>query len=258
MIRPNKLKKRLKDGETLFGTWMVIPSPTLAEVFGSAGMDFIIIDQEHGPITFETAQNMVRAAEVSNMTPLLRVPSNDESTILRGLEIGSHGIVVPQMKTVVDVESVVKAVKYSPLGERGVSAFTRSSGFNAIGKKNRTQFANEQTLTVVIVESIEAINNIEKMVEIDEIDVVYIGTYDLSQSIGEVDNLNSTKMLKLIERTVEVIRGAGKSAGILAQNEHDVSTWKNIGVQFIPYQVDCGFIAENVQDIRNNLFSGGR
>lgn len=255
MIIENKLKKKLKEGKTVFGTWMVIPSSTIAEIFAQAGMDFIIIDLEHGPFSYETAINMVRSLELHNTTPLLRVPYCTKSEILRGLEIGSHGIVVPNVESKKQADSVINAIKYGPLGNRGVSAFTRSSGYNAIGKKDRIMFANNQTLSVVLLESLDAINNIDEILSCSEIDVIYIGTYDLSQSLGQTDSLYTKEMINILEKTVKKIRDAGKSAGALSQSSEDTERWFNMGMQFIPFMVDCGIIFENAQNIVNDFIS---
>ena len=242
----NILKEKLKDGEIVFGTWMVIPSPTLVEVFGLAGMDFVVIDHEHGPFSYETSENMVRAAEISGCTPLIRVPNNTSSDILRSLEIGAHGIVVPQIENHKQANLAISSMKYSPSGNRGVSAFTRASNYFGVGKDNRTQHMNENTLSMLLIESIEAINNLDEILECKDIDVVYIGTYDLSQSLGIVDDVNNEKVLTLIKESVLKITKAGVAAGILAQSPDDAKRWIDIGVQMIPYIADCGIIHQAV------------
>ena len=255
MVVKNKIKSMLLDGKEVIGTWMVTPSSTNAEIFSKAGMDFIIIDLEHGPVSYETAQNMIRSAELHNTTPLLRVPTCSQSEILRGLEIGSHGIVVPNIETKDQASSVINYLKYSPSGNRGVSAFTRSSGFNAIGKKDRTNFANQQLLSVILVESLSAIKNIDSILTLPEIDVVYIGTYDLSQSLGQTDSLYSKEMINILEKTVRKIRDSGKAAGALSQSSNDTKNWINMGMQFIPYLVDCGIIFDGAKNIVNDFKS---
>jgi len=238
----NILKNKLNNGDIVFGTWMVIPSPTVAEIFSMSGLDFIIIDREHGPISFETAEHMVRAVEQTSCTPLLRVSANTETEILRGLEIGSHGVVIPHVNTTEDAEYSINSAKYSPDGSRGVSAYTRSSGYYSVGEKGRTQYANDNTIVTVIIESVEGIKNIGQIAALDNIDIIYIGTYDLSQSMNCIDDLHNPKMLKTIEDTVQIIRDNGKCAGVLAQSGEDVKQWVNMGIQFIPYHVDCGLI----------------
>ena len=244
----NTLKEKLINGEVVFGTWMVIPSPTLVEIFGLAGMDFVVIDHEHGPFSYETSENMIRAAENSGCTPLIRVPTNSASDILRSLEIGAHGIIVPQVDTFDQANFAIKSMKYSPRGERGVSAFTRASSYYGIGEKNRTKKSNDSTLSMLLIESIEAINNLDAILECKDIDIIYIGTYDLSQSLGIIDDVNNEKVLSIIKESVLKIRKAGVAAGILAQSSEDAKRWIDIGVQFVPYIADCGIIHEAVSN----------
>lgn len=242
----NILKEKLNNGNVVFGTWMTIPSPTIVEVFGLAGMDFIVIDHEHGQFTYETSENMIRAAEVAGCTPLIRVPSNSASDILRSLEIGAHGIVVPQIENKKQASFAINSMMYAPKGNRGVSAFTRSSNYYGVNVKNRTQQLNDSTLSMLLIESVEAIKNLDEILECNDIDIIYIGTYDLSQSLGIVDDVNNDKVLSIISESVLKIRQSGVAAGILAQSPEDAKRWIDIGVQFIPYIADCGIIHEAV------------
>ena len=249
----NILKEKLKNGEVVFGTWMVVSSPTLVEIFGLAGMDFVVIDHEHGSFTYETSENMIRAAENSGCSPLIRVPTNSASDILRSLEIGAHGIMVPQIENYNQADYAIKSMKYAPIGDRGVSAFTRSSDYYGINIKKRTEKLNDSTLSMLLIESVEAINNLDSILECNNIDVIYIGTYDLSQSLGIVDDVNNNKIISIIEDSVAKIRKSGVAAGILAQSLDDAKRWIDIGVQFVPYIADCGIIYESVFKKMNSL-----
>jgi len=111
------LKEALQDGKVVFGPFLKFTDPAVVEIMGFAGFDFVIIDTEHGPISMENAQNMIRAAESVNITPIIRVGSNDEVLILRALDIGAQGIEIPQINSKPDAVRAVKSVKYSPQGE---------------------------------------------------------------------------------------------------------------------------------------------
>lgn len=249
MRKPNALKKLLKEGKSCIGTWSVVPSASAANILGAAGFDFVIIDMEHGPVSFDLAEDMVRALEGESCAPLLRVSSNEAPLILRALEIGAHGIVVPQIETAQQAANVARAVKYMPLGTRGVSVFTRSSGYYAVGQKGRTDKENKETMTVVLVEGAEGIKNLDAILRVKNIDVVYIGTYDLSQSLGIPDRVDSPKVIKEVEICVKKIRAAGVAAGVLALNEKDIKKWLNIGIQFIPYMADCGIFYKACSEV---------
>jgi 4-hydroxy-2-oxoheptanedioate aldolase len=253
MLKPNKLKKILKSGKGCIGTWSIMPSASLANVMAVAGFDFVIIDMEHGPASFETAEDMVRALENESCTPLIRVPSNNDSDILRALEIGAHGVVVPQIETPQQAKNVISATKHAPIGHRGMSVFTRSSGYYAVGQKGRTDKENEETMIVLLVEGVKGINNLDKIAKIGSIDVIYIGTYDLSQSLGIPDKTDSPKIVKEVEKCIKLIRSNGIAAGVLAQTQNDIEQWLKMGVQFIPYLVDCGIYYQACLDIVNKF-----
>ena len=122
-MKKNNLKKALHDSKIVSGPFLKITDPAVVEIIGFAGFDFVIIDAEHGPISMENAQNMIRAAETVNITPIIRVGNNDEALILRALDIGAQGIEIPQINSRSDAVRAVKSVKYSPQGERGVCRY---------------------------------------------------------------------------------------------------------------------------------------
>lgn len=253
MRRENTLKKLLKTGKSCIGTWSVIPSASTANIMAIAGFDFVIIDMEHGPASFETAEDMVRALEGGSCAPLIRLPSNESSAILRALEIGAHGVVVPQIETPEQAKNVILAAKYAPIGSRGMSVFTRSSGYYAVGQKGRTDNENKETMVILLVEGVKGIKNLEAIADVGNIDVIYIGTYDLSQSLGIPDQVDSPRIIKEVESCVKKIKNKGIAAGILAQSASDIKQWSDIGIQFISYMVDCGIFHQACSNIVNQF-----
>ncbi|MBI2320747.1 MAG: aldolase [Chloroflexi bacterium] len=253
MRSANKLKERLRRGDTVLGTWSVLPSPAGANVIAAAGFDFLIIDMEHGPASFETAEDMVRAVEGAGATPLVRVPTNLDWLILRGLEIGAHGVVVPQIVTARDARAAVAAVKYHPEGERGFSPFTRSGGYTALHADRLAARENAQTLSVLLVEGVAGVQNLDDILGVPEIDVIYLGTYDLSQSAGHPGQPDHPEVVAFVERCVERIRARGVAAGCLAQSQADVERWHSIGIQFIAYLADCALLFHACLDVRRRF-----
>jgi 4-hydroxy-2-oxoheptanedioate aldolase len=124
----NRLKRMLKDGKTAIGTFVMCNSPDVVEVIALSGADFIVIDTEHGPLTVESTQHLIRAAELRGITPITRVTDSSETTILRSLDVGAHGIQVPQVNDRETAEKIVKYAKYFPSGSRGV-AFPRAADY---------------------------------------------------------------------------------------------------------------------------------
>ena len=136
MLRKNYIKEKLNSGEKVLGTWSIIPSPITTDIICSAGLDFIIIDSEHGPISFETAQEMVIACESRNVSPLMRIGSIDESEILKALDIGVHGIQIPNVENVdVDLASGITKINGNNINVDAIVGAIKSSGYSAqLGK----------------------------------------------------------------------------------------------------------------------------
>ena len=129
-MKKNHLKEALMNGKTVFGPFLKLTDPAVVEIMGFAGFDFVIIDQEHGPISLQNAQNMVRAAESVGISPIIRVNKNEETSILRALDIGAQGIQIPQINSTENAIQAVQSVKYSPQGDRGVCRYVRVANFH--------------------------------------------------------------------------------------------------------------------------------
>jgi len=237
MLNNNYIKNKLKNGDTVLGTWSVLPSTEATDVICSSGLDFIIIDSEHGPISFETAQNMAMVCDSRDVSPIMRVPSIDESNILKSLDIGMHGIQIPNIESRENVEEIVKYAKYPPLGERGFSPFTRSGNYSNKGEPV-TEIANENTLIGINIESETAIKNIDQILMVKELDIVFIGLFDLSKSLGiPGDVLNPKVQNKLEELTIKII-DSGKYAGTIATDIESLIKYESIGIKYLLYLVD--------------------
>jgi len=243
MRKPNSLKRRLKDGEIVFGLWCVIPSPAIINIIGAAGMDFVIIDMEHGPAGFETAEDMVRAAESENCCPLIRVGQRAESTVLRALDIGAHGLLIPHVENRKDSEESVSFSKYYPEGGRGFSPYTRAGGYGYLEVKNHAQEENEETLIGVILEGKAGLKNIDSILETKNIDLIYIGAYDLSQAMGMPGQVEHPAIKKEMGKCIRKIRDCGIAAGgYVAKNTDDIKWMTDIGMQFITCLPDATVI----------------
>jgi len=182
-MRENQLKRKLKRGEVVLGPFINCAYPALIEICGHAGFDFAIIDLEHGALHTLVAEDLCRAADCVGLAPVVRVRKNDAPQIQRALDIGSAGVQVPQIETKADAEAVVRGAKYSPLGARGLSFYTRAGVYSAAGTQITDQL-NEESLIVVHVEGKRGVDNIEEIVSVTNIDVIFLGPYDLSQSLG--------------------------------------------------------------------------
>lgn len=245
----NELKRRLKKGEYVIGTWGDIPSPTVFNVLGASGLDFAIIDMEHGPFSIETAENCVRSLDSEKCAPIIRVPKNDEAYIVNALDIGAHGIIVPHIDSTADVEKAISNIKYHPIGQRGFTPYTRAGGYSKDNIEKHAETENKETMIILIIEGKKGIRNLDKILEYDNIDVIYIGQYDLSQAIGMPGKVNHLKVIEFMEKNVNKIKETGVAVGSLAHDIKEIGMLKKLGFQFITYFVDCAVLYHSYNDI---------
>lgn len=243
------VKTALEKGENTVGTWSVIPSSTSAEIMGKAGLDFMILDLEHGPLNLETAQDMIRALEGSGCAPLIRVPTNQEWWILRALETGCAGVAVPQITSVEAAKEAVNAVRYHPEGQRGFSPYTRSAGFTAENSEEIAERANNATVCMLMIEGKEGIDDLDEIIQLDGIDAIYIGTYDLSQSLGYPGEPTHPEVIEYVEGIVDQIREQDTAVGCLAESKDELKKWHEIGIQLVAYKADCAILHDSVESI---------
>ncbi len=248
------LKERLRGGETVIGTFSGIPSPSLVEAIGFSGLDFIVIDAEHGPVEIQTAENIVRAAEITGMTPIIRVPGNESHLILRALDIGAHGVQVPHVSTREEAELVIEYSKYHPQGKRGLSPFTRAGKYG-LAAENHTLRNNENVIVVVNIEGIEGIQNLNEIITVPEIDVIFIGPYDLSQAVGKPGQVEDPEVVSCIKDSVKTIKNNGKSCGSFARDKKYLEILVDCGVQYVTYMVDSAMILQSYKTLKE-FFEG--
>lgn len=236
-MRKNLTKEKIKAGETAYGVFVNMGSPTIIEILGHIGFDFVIIDAEHGPMGVETCENMLRAADNVNITPIIRVAVNITQNILRYLDIGALGVQMPMINTRTDAESVVRAVKYPPEGRRGLAG-VRAANYGLTGPLSEyVKEANRETMVITHVENMEAVSNVKDMLSVPGIDVIFIGPTDLSSAMGYPGQINQPEVQNMIEKLVKEIRAAGKATGTIAYDLDTLKKCKERGFQYIAYGV---------------------
>lgn len=238
-MRKNQLKRKLKQGEVVLGLFMNCAYPAFVEICGYAGFDFAVIDLEHGALHPLVAEDLCRAADCVGLTPVIRVRKNDAPQIQRALDIGSAGVQVPQIETKADAEAVVRSVKYSPLGSRGLSFYTRAGVYSSAGTQIVDQL-NEESMVVVQVEGKRGVENLEEIISVPHIDAIFLGPYDLSQSLGIPGQVRDPRVIELMQKAVGTIRKAGKAAGTFADSPETAKQWIDAGVQYVGLGVDVG------------------
>jgi len=253
MLKKNYLKEKLDNNKLTIGTWNIINSTMVIDVIASSGLDFIVIDAEHGAISYETAQTMISICESYNVTPIMRVGEINESLILRALDIGIHGVQLPNISTAKDAERFVKFAKYPPMGIRGFSPYTKAGLYDVSRGKEMPNIANNNTLLIANVEGEEGMNNLEEIVKVIGIDVIFIGLFDMSKSLGIAGDVQHPKVISKLDEAIEIIHKNGKKVGSIASNIDMLEMLKKKNIDYLTYSVDTGMIKESYVNMINSF-----
>lgn len=250
----NRFRKAVNNGQFVYGPFMKTADPMFVEAVGMAGFDFVILDMEHGPVSFENQQNNIRAAALAGLVPIIRVPNTDENTIATALDIGAMGVQVPQVKNAQQARQIVNSSRFYPYGMRGVCRFVRAAEYSHMDRKKYFE-ASKDLLVIIQLEGADAIANLDEILDVDGIDILFVGPYDLSQSLGvpgEVENeIVIEKMKSIIARAQE----KGKIVGTFVDNMKNLKLWRDVGVQYLSYSVDIGIFTEACKALLNKINS---
>lgn len=255
MTKRNPLKEKLKAGKVVLGGWCEIASPTVANIMASTGLDFVIVDQEHGAVGFETAEAMCRAAEADGCTAIVRTQENRESVILRALEIGSHAIMIPHVESAEEARRAVNASFYHPKGNRGLGPYTRNHGYTHVGLEQSVLDANDATFLGILVEGNDGLANMDEIAQVEGLDLIYLGVYDISQAVGLPGQLRHPKVLDALKTSAAQLSARGVAAGTYAADLEYAKLLIDLGYQFIAYSVDAFAIQKHFTEARTVLVS---
>jgi 4-hydroxy-2-oxoheptanedioate aldolase len=192
----------LKSGKLLTGIWVQIPHPEIVEIIGYSGYDFVIIDLEHGHFGFEMVESMVRAGEASGAAALVRVPENNEALIMKVLDTGAAGIIVPTISTREATLKLVSASKYFPEGKRGSCPCVRSGKHFVADWTEYATRANRNTVVLPLIESVEGVANYKDIIGVRGVDGFLLGPFDLSVALGEGGNVNHPKVREKFDEII--------------------------------------------------------
>ena len=249
-MKRNFLKEKIADGLTVFGTWNTLASPLAAEVMSHAGFDFLIIDFEHGPFVLSELYQYVNSCERYSCSPIVRIPENKYWMIQQAFDQGAHGIILPGVQTSDDASDFVKAVKFKPDGNRGFTPFTKAGGFSNIRARSYPQEANDMTLVGIIIESINALNNLDSILEVEGLDIVYFGAYDLSLELGSPGDVFGKELIEMISSGIKKTTEAGKCpGGFVPQSVEKIKFIMDLGIKFITYNVDSAILYHAIDDV---------
>jgi 2-keto-3-deoxy-L-rhamnonate aldolase RhmA len=240
----NKVREALLEQKVTLGTWIQIGHSAIAEVFARAGYDWIAADCEHTDIDIEGFANLARGMYGRGTVPLARVRENDPMAIRQVLDAGAEGVIVPLVNTAEDARIAVRAAKYPPDGIRGF-AFCRANNWGA-DFDQYTTMANKNVAVVVMIESREAVKNIDEILSVKGVDGVFIGPYDMSGSYGITGQTSHPNIKKACQIVVQSCKRHGKSAGIhiVKPTEDAICDAIEDGFTFIALGIDTVFLNE--------------
>lgn len=239
-------RNALNSERGVFGPFMITGDPALVECAGYAGYDFVLLDMEHGPGSFEQLQNLIRAANVAKVMPVVRVPRGSDIFIDRALDVGAGAVLVPQVESAEQAAAAVSAAKFSPVGTRGTCRFTRSACYGADTGENYFTAAQD-TMVMIQAEGAKAIENIDAILDVAGIDVIFVGPYDLSASLGIIGQIEHPKICSAIQEIVRKADAKGVKVGCFANDAAMARRWRDLGVRFIGYSCDMNIFFEGAK-----------
>ena len=224
-MRENRIKRQLQAGQTAIAV-SGHHNADMIDFLGQFGFDGVWLEGEHGPVDWDAIGDLSRACDLWGMASVTRVNNNDPGTIMRALDRGTMGIVVPHVNTREAAEQAMKSAKFAPIGYRGMFG-----GRQSFGVPDYLQRANDQTLVVVLIEEIEAVNNLADILTVDNIDVFFVAPADLAQTMGHIGNHTHPDVQATIDNALAQIVAAGRTAGTLATDDN-VVRYRDAGVRF--------------------------
>ncbi|MFN0120489.1 MAG: HpcH/HpaI aldolase family protein [Blastocatellia bacterium] len=234
-MRTNTTRAKLKAGGTVYGCFVRYPEATLAEMLGYYGWDYLLLDGEHSTITPRDCENLVRACELRDITPIVRVSTNQPQIILQYLDTGVQGAQVPMINTAAEAEACVRAVKYMPRGGRGLAG-VRAANFGQVQPfsfKEYTARANQETMVIAQVETVQAVEALPEILATPDVDVIFLGPTDLSQSLGHPGDFNHPLVQETFTRVIDQVNASDKVLGTLVSNLEGAQKWRDRGARYM-------------------------
>jgi len=246
------LNSRLSNGSPVYGAFAKTNDPFFIEILGRAGFDFVILDSEHGPNSPRDLYPLVLASRVSGLLPVVRVGTLSETDIARVLDLGVAGVQVPQLSTAAQAQLAAQWSRFAPKGSRGVCRFVRAADFSLQARTEYFEDANEITV-IGMVEGVAGIRNLDEILEVDGIDVLFVGPYDLSQALGVIGDVENPRVMNQIEIIVAKCKARNRSVGTFVDNMATAKRYKELGIKYLAYSVDVGIFADACRKISEEL-----
>lgn len=226
-------RSRVLGGDLLIGAFSDLASPLAVELLGRAGMDWVVLDLEHGAATEADLLGLLHAAGTTAMAPMVRVPSAERLRVGRALDLGAAGIMLPQLQSVEEVRAAVAYLRYPPVGVRGVALRTRGAGMGSVGHADVARVIHERIVGIVQIESAGAVAAAEEIAAMPEVDVLFVGPADLSHALRVPGRFDDPGYLEALDTVLAATARHGKAAGILLYDATALERHLELGFRFI-------------------------
>lgn len=228
--------EKLKKDKHVFGTWIkMIRTPYIAQIFATAGFDFIYIDMEHGNFNMETVADICSYALLSGIIPIVRPASKEPCMMTRPLDSGALGLLIPQVDSKKDAEEIIRSVKYPPIGNRGASTRGIHTNFSKVSAEEFAIWANSNQIIIIQIESQSGIDEIDDILSVEGIDGAVVGRGDLSKSIGLAGQTTHPEVIKRVEIVIDACIRHNVYPGLLVHDIQSAKQWINKGIKIVPY-----------------------
>ena len=239
------IRRKLSEGKYSVGSWMQIPNPSVAEIMGQAGYDWVAVDMEHGAISVHQLPDLFRALKLGNTLPLVRIAQGHPKDCKQALDAGAGGVIIPMVDSPEQLEMVRDACRWPPAGNRGVAFSTA----NLFGKYfDNYNVEAQQPLLVAMIEHVNAVENLKSILEVVGLDAILIGPYDLSASMGLTAKFDHPDFVAVMNQIKQVSESAKIPCGvhIVQPSSEELNQKLASGYRFIAYSIDAVFLHKNV------------
>ena len=259
-ISGKHLRAKLQRGEAVLGSWIQeCPWVGLVQIYSMSGMDYIVIGMEHSSLNPETVARMIMSSRQMGIPTIVRTEGSLYHQVSKPMDWGANGVMVPQVESPAQVNRIIEAAKYAPIGRRGMSTTTGHRDYcsNEPLDKYRIR-ANNENLIIVQIETIDGLNNIDAIASIPELDVIFIGPMDLSCSLGIPGDIEHPRMQEATKHILETARKYNKTTGILVGTMDAVRRWYDRGVRLLTWSNELRMVAEAVKNATEEfrMFTG--
>lgn len=252
-LNKSPLKEKLTNKKITIGSWVTIPSQAVIEILSTAGFEWLTIDLEHSPISIESVNNLIGHIQGNNMQALVRVSENEKTVIKRVLDAGADGVIIPMVNSLADAKNAIDYIKYPTTGSRGVG-LNRAQKFGT-EFQNYLKWIDKNVVIIFQIEHIDAIDSLEKILQLDDLDGIIVGPYDLSSSMGYPGDYHRDEVRNILSKIEKFTKKYNKSLGYhVIESDHNYSLKKiNDGYNLLAFSMDFFFLGDMARNEMKKL-----